>query len=213
MIDALAIAFAVGAGIGWPRVALIAAAMYWPLPTLGLIALVRAKVGVKRPSAVGFCDGVSAELRAGSSLRSAVVASAAAAGAEDAARAGRTGAPIEDVARLTGAVFPDVGEEIALVVRELAFSGSGGADLFDELGSLALAKQEVAREVRIASAPARATAALFVGGPSLYLLAQARSGSLSALLASPGQRFAAVAGLSLFFAGLAMALVILWRAR
>ena len=213
MIYALALGFAVASSVGWPRVGLIAAALYVPLPTLGVIAVMRAKSGATRPNPVAFCDGVSAELRAGSSLRFAVAASAAATGAYDTARAGRAGAPIDEVARLARAAFPDVGEEIELAIGELAVAGSGSADLFDELGTLALAKQEVVREVRVASAPARATALLFVAGPALYVLAQSRSGSLSALLASPGQRIAAAAGLSLFVIGLVIALVILWRAR
>ncbi|MDX1468931.1 MAG: hypothetical protein R3258_06280 [Acidimicrobiia bacterium] len=213
MIDVIGVALAAGMGLSWPRVALVAAALYWPIPTLGVIAVAQARLRAGKPNAVGFCDGISAELRAGSSLRLAIAAAARSVGADDIARAAGAGAPMDEISRLVVSVFPEVGEELGLAVRELAVSGSGGADLFDEMGTLALANQEVAREVRVASAPARATAALFVAGPSLYLLVQARSGSLSALVAAPGQRVAAVVGLGLFATGLMIAMVILWRAR
>ncbi len=100
-----------------------------------------------------------------------------------------------------------------LTIPAVARSGSGGADLFDEIGTLALVQQEVAREVRVASAPARATAAVFLLAPTAYLVVQARTGGLSRLLESGGQGVVAGAGLAMLMVGLVTAGLIMWRAR
>jgi hypothetical protein len=91
--------------------------------------------------------------------------------------------------------------------------GSRSADLFDEIGSLAIAQAEVVHEVRVASAPARATALVFVGAPTAYLIVQARSDRLARLLVHPEQRVVTLMGLALFTTGLLVAGILAWRAR
>jgi len=120
--------------------------------------------------------------------------------------------PIIEVAADVGALFPAIGEELRLTVISAARSGSRAADLFDEIGSLAIAQSEIRREVRIATAPGRATAMLLVGAPMAYLLTRVGSGGLDSLLESSQQRAAVLAGLALFGFGAVWAVVVAWKA-
>lgn len=213
MIEAIGLASALVFGVGWLKVTLVAGALYLPVPTLAMIAAAQWRRGVKQRSAVSFCDGVANELRAGSSLRQALAASARSAGLDDLVGLTESLTPMPEIAREAGVQLPEVGRELTLTITEVALSGSGGADVFDEIGTLALARAEVDREVKVASAPARATAALFVLGPAVYVLVQVRSGGLALLLSDPAQRTAALAGLGLFASGVAVAAAIFWRSR
>ena len=214
MIEVLMIAAGVLAGLDPIRALLLAGAVFAPVPWLALAGLVtwRSRPGVSAP-AVSFCDSVAAELRAGSSLRTAIAASAGPAGAGGLAEAAAGVAPYEELAAEARSAFPQIGPELELTIPALARTGSGGADLFDEIGSLALAEYEIGREVRIASAPARATAAVFVLAPTAYLVAQARSEGLAGLFTHPEQGLVAGVGLGLFTAGLLAAGMIMKRSR
>jgi Flp pilus assembly protein TadB len=107
--------------------------------------------------------------------------------------------------------LPAIGDEIELTLLAAARAGGDSASLFDEIGSLAIAQSEVRREVRIATAPGRATAAVLVAAPAAYLIFQARSGGLVGMLAESEQRMVAVLGMGLFVTGLIVALLVLWR--
>lgn len=212
MIVVLGLAVAHALGVGLRRLALLAAAVYLPWAVALLVAWIvwRARPGDdNRPSL--FCEGVSAELRAGGSLRDALATASTSVGAElPGLRLGSQ--PIIEVAADVAALFPAIGEELRLTVINAARSGSRAADLFDEIGSLAIAQSEIKREVRIATAPGRATAMLLVGAPAAYLVSRVSSGGLDRLLESSQQRAAVLAGLAMFGLGAGWAVVVAWKA-
>jgi Flp pilus assembly protein TadB len=214
MVELLALAVAVLAGVDLRRVGLLAGLVLMPLITAGLVALVvwKKRQSKKNASAI-FCEGVASELRAGSLLPEALGAAATSVGSridfQGAVSEGSTTA----MARTLGQEFEDVGIELEMTIRAAARSGSKAADLFDEIGSVAIARSEIAHEVRIASSPAKATAVVFIAAPALFLLVQARSGALTSFLAFPEQRMAGSAGLTLFVLGIGIAALLMWRAR
>lgn len=214
MIEVLALAAGHLAGLDLRRLTLLAGALFFPIVTLAVIVLVvwkQDRGGGAKPAI--FCDGVAAELRSGANLRDALASAASSADASAIAKLAQSGAPLTDVAASLREEYPSIGHELEMMVAATARTGARGADLFDEIGSLAMAQDEVEREVRIATAPARATAAVFLLAPTAYLFFQTRSGTLGSLFAAPGQRTAAILGLSLFLAGTAAAAAVVWRSR
>lgn len=213
MIVALSLAVAFALGVDLRRLTLLAGAIYLPLVVAGLIALYwfRARPDNSNSPAL-FCEAVASELRAGANLRDALTTAATSVGGDANSVDLPPGSPTTEVASRVAAAFPTIEEELRLVVIAASRSGSDAAALFDEIASLSIAQAEVSREVRVATAPGRATALVLIGAPVFYLASQASSGGLSSLLASPEQRVAAVIGLGLFVAGLAWASLVLWRA-
>lgn len=213
MIVALSLAVAFALGVDLRRLALLAGAIYLPLVVAGLIALYwfRARPDNSNSPAL-FCEAVASELRAGANLRDALTTAATSVGGDANSVDLPPGSSTTEVASRVAAAFPTIEEELRLVVIAASRSGSDAAALFDEIASLSIAQAEVSREVRVATAPGRATALVLIGAPVFYLASQASSGGLSSLLASPEQRVAAVIGLGLFVAGLAWASLVLWRA-
>jgi len=212
MMELLALAVALAAGIDVRRVGLLAITLYLPVVVVGMaaISMWRARRDAEARSAL-FCEAVASELRAGSPLREAL--SAAGASVRGSYRAADPGSSIDEIARALGDEFEDVGVELEMTIKTAARSGSRAADLFDEIGSVAIARSEISHEVRVGSSPARATAIVFVSVPVIYLVIQARSGTLTGLLAAPEQRIAGVTGLLLFIAGIVSAALLMWRAR
>ena len=210
-MELLAVAAALVVGIDIRRVGLLAVALYLPLVVVGLVAVAmwRSRRDTEAPSAL-FCEGVASELRAGSPLRDALTAAAASVGSR---RVTKPDSSIAEVAEVFGDDVEDVGLELEMTIKAAARSGSRAADLFDEIGSVAIAQSEISHEVRVASSPARATAIVFVAVPVTYLVIQAQSGTLTRLLAAPEQRIAGVAGLLLFVIGIVSAARLMWRAR
>ena len=212
MIVAVGLAVGYALGADARRIALLATAVYQPWAVAAVVAWVawRARPDEDQGPSL-FCEGVAAELRAGSSLRDALATASASLGSSDGAGLARF-APIGELATEVGALFPAIGEELRLTIIAAARSGSQAADLFDEIGSLAIAQSEVKREVRIATAPGRATALLLVGAPAAYLLSRVGSGGLDRMLESGQQRAAVLAGLALFALGAIAAVGVVWRA-
>lgn len=212
-MELVLLAVALAMGVDLRRLALLALALFFPW---GFAVLLTVLARVARRRADGrstrFLEGVAAELRSGSSLRQALSASATAVGEPGLASDAMESSYLE-MGERAGAVFPEVGREISLTIASAAGSGTATARLFDELASLAMARDEVRREVRVAAAPGRVAAGLFLAAPTLYLGHRWTSGDLAALLSAPGQRVAAVAGLALFLTGLVGVAIVLWRAR
>lgn len=208
MIVAITLAAAFAAGLDWRRVALLAAAIYQPILAASILALV-AWWSRPEPSedAVVFCEGVASELRSGSSLRSAVSSVASSMGMDV-----DESSPIDEVAGELAGGLGDVGEAIAVTIRTAHRAGSDSAALFDEIGAMALGRAETARELRMASAPAKATGAVLVGAPLLYVLARLMEGDIADQWMSVPQRVAGVAGLAIFCFGLLVASLVFWRA-
>ena len=214
MIECLFLGAAYLAGIGPARLMLLGSAIFVPI---ALVPLVFAAVVLSKRSlddrAPLFCDSVASELRSGAALRSAVLT---------AARSVDIGIPNRDVGDLTpvdaladavARELPALSPELGSLVRASARSGGAAADLFDALGATVIAQNEITREIRVASAPARATAWFFVLAPTAFMAVRAATGGFDGLLAVPGQRIAAVAGMALFTAGLASVWLLLWKAR
>ena len=123
------------------------------------------------------------------------------------------GAPMDQVARAAQDEFSEIGPELGTLLARVDGLGVSPAALFDEIGALALAQVEVAHEVSIASAPARATGAVLLVVPILALGWALTQGSLEGLLRHPAQRAAVVVGLALVVAGVTLSVLILRRAR
>ena len=210
MTVALLLCAAYAAGVDPRRLALLVGAIHFPMVVGALIALhwYRAREG-EDSGPVMFCEVTASELRSGASLREALEAALATAGD---GKIRESGASVSELAALAREQFPAIGGEIELTVLAAARAGGDSASLFDEIGSLALAQTEVRREVRIATAPGRATALVLVAAPVTYLIFQVDSGGLAGLLAASEQRMVAGLGLGLFVAGLVVALLVLWRA-
>lgn len=209
MIEVFLLLAGLASGLDVRRLLLLVGAIHLPMAVGGLIGLLwlRARPDSShRPSM--FCEGVASELRAGATLRDALTSSASAVGVTvDVSLA----SPMEEVAVLVAEEFPSIGQELRLTVSSSTRSGSDVAALFDEIGSLALAQDEVRREVRVATAPGRATALLLIGAPVIYMSSRLSDQGLAEFLASSEQRITAMLGLGLFMLGLAGAGFVLWR--
>lgn len=214
MIEALGLAVLVVSGVDLWRVGVLGAALHFPVLVLLLAGVIawKARVETAGRSAL-FCEGVASEMRSGAPMRQALIAAAESVGVALPTAPGLEPIPISELGDRLAGEFPDIARELALVVRFTGRSGARSSDLFDEIGSLAIAKEEIAREVQVASSPARATAAVFLVAPLVYLLWRAWQGGLSELVSSGDQRIAATAGLALFLTGLGVAGRIMWKAR
>jgi Flp pilus assembly protein TadB len=210
MITTVGLALGLAAGIDWRRLAVLACAVHLPLLLgllIGLLPLIRR--GPKDTAAAVFCEAVASELRSGASLQLAINAAADSFGALP---SGEQFIGTAGLATTVAQRFPEISEELRLVIANSLRSGNDTAALFDEIGSLAIAKAEVRREVRMASAPGKMTALVLIAAPVSYLTLQARSGALGDLLTTPHQRTAGMIGLALFLVGAAIAAMVTVRA-
>ncbi len=208
MIAAVILAVALATGVDPKRVAVLAGAVYVPFVVAVFVAWLawRSRPGDdSRPSL--FCSSVASELRAGTSLRSALATAAGSVGEQVSADYS-----LPELATEVAERFPSIGSELRLTIVGAGRSGSDSASLFDEIGSLALAQAEIRREVRTATAPGRATAMVLIGAPMLYTISRLSSGGLGRLFISPQQRFVALLGLGLFGMGLVLVSLVVWRA-
>ena len=208
------VAFAVASGVDWRRVALLAMAVAAPLLMAGLITVFwwRARPALSM-RATRFCEAVSGELRSGATLRASLEAAAVSVEATEISRCCRQGAPMDQIAMVARHEFSEIGPELGTLLGRADGLGVSPAALFDEIGALALAQVEVAHEVSIASAPARATGAVLLLVPILAMGWAFTRGSLEELLQQPAQRGAVLSGLALVCAGLMLSGLILRRAR
>lgn len=213
MIVILTLALGYAAGVDVRRLALLAATVHLPVVVGVLIAIhwYRARPDHGFEPAL-FCEGVASELRAGASLRDAVVTAAASVSGVSPSTLATAGSSMSEVAARLGEAMPSIARELEHTVVAAARSGSDAAALFDEIGSLAIAQTEIGREVRVATAPGRATALVLVGAPAFYLASQMGSGGLAEHLSTPEQRVVALVGLGLFLVGLGLSCLVLWRA-
>lgn len=206
------VAVALALGADWRRLIGLGVALALPLPALVLVVAYCWRQ--RRPglsSTPSFCDAVASELRAGAPVRAAVETAARSVGALEVADLAGSGASMSQVARAARSEFPEIGDELTAVLDRAQGLGVGPAALFDEMGSLALAESEVAREVSVAAAPAKAAGVVLVSIPVSILVITALRGGLDQLLSQPAQRAAALAGAGLAAAGLVSALLILKR--
>jgi hypothetical protein len=214
MIGALFLALGVLVGLDRARALVIAATLAAPIP-VGCLIAAHAWRGRSRPSASAalFCEAVSGELRSGASFRLALERAAVSVEALSLARLCRDGAPFPALAVAVRREFGEIGVEAATVIEHASRLGGPTAALFDEIAGLALARVELAHEVAMATAPARATAFVLLGAPIVALGWAAASGRIGSYLATSSQRFSALLGLALAVSGVALALVVVRRSR
>lgn len=208
MITTVALAAAFAAGVDWRKLGLLAFAVVAPhLAAIAIAALVWRFRDRRGAGAAVFCEGVAAELRAGAVLRTALVVVARSVGVDLDEEA-----PIPVLAGEIAAAFPDVAQALELTVVVAHRAGSDTAALFDELAAMSVAQTETANEIQMATAPAKATAAVLLGSPVLYLVSQ--GGGIATRWADVPQRVAGTLGLSLFFLGVVgTGLTLRWAGR
>lgn len=208
MIVALGLGISFAIGVDWRRVAVLALAIYLPFVAGGLVLLFWWRNrATSETSAALFCEATASELRAGRTLHDAVCRARASIGN------GKSSEPqTDDWVTATACEFPDIEDELAHVLRSSRRAGSDVAALFDEIGALALAKSEIKREVRMATAPGKVTALVLIGAPVGYLMTQLDSNGLGRLVATAPQRVAFTVGLGLFLLGATGASFVAWRA-
>jgi hypothetical protein len=120
---------------------------------------------------------------------------------------------MEEIAREARAEFTEIGPELGALLARADGVGVSPAALFDEIGALALAQVEVAHEVSIASASARATGAVLLFFPLFVVGWALTRGDLEPYLRHSAQRAAVLIGLALILGGLVSSILILRRAR
>lgn len=201
--EAIFIALALIAGVDLRVVGILGLALWQPVvAAFGVVAHVLRARSATTPGAANFCHLVARELRSGRDLRSAMAGAARSTGAVHLAAALDDGKPIELIGSVAAAEYPEIGDELAVVITAVASTGAASADLFEEMGDLALGQLEMAQEVATAIAPARASAAILIGLPVSYLAYQVVIGNASELFLLPGQRLLALVGWGLVLAGL-----------
>lgn len=209
MMEVLGLAGAWGAGMDWRRVTLLAIAVLAPVPASLLVAYaVWRGRRTEESRAASFCEAAGSELRAGSSLRRALEVSARSVGSRVGAQLAASGASLTDVADAIAEDLPEIGPELSVILGPAQRSGARVADLFDEIGSVAIARDEIIAEVRMSTSPVRATVMVLGMAPPAYLAM--RGGipvyeGMGAVLA--------LAGAALFFLGLGAASWMLGRSR
>jgi Flp pilus assembly protein TadB len=213
MMVTLVVSWALLMGVEIRRLAVLVAALLFPLP-VGVLIVWHSwqnRPGVATRS-VEFCDAVSSELKSGAPLRMALGAAATSVDAHDLRARCDSGTPIGFLAASLRDEFPDVGPELAVVVERVAALGGPSADLFREISSLALAQVELAQEVASGSAAARATAFVLLMVPVVALVAVGTRG-LGEYLQSPAQIGAVLIGFLMVLAGLGVGAWMMRRAR
>lgn len=211
MPELFLIAAAVLAGLDWRAVALVALSLLLPVWALVLVGLhiLRSRRRDSTRSAV-FCQSVVRELRSGAPFRTALAEAARVVGAEQVTALAESGEPLSDLATPLAQQFPEIGDEIAAIVEAVSRSGAPAGSLFEELGDLALAHVEMSEEVRVATAPARASALVLIGLPAAYLGYQLSRGD-TGLFATGSQRLVAGVGVALVGLGLSIAVLLVRR--
>lgn len=216
MTAVLVLAVALVAGAPVTGVVAVAATMYAPVPTLVALVLlaVRGRIGTKPvDERVALLSAMSADLRAGRSLRHALVTAAGTdptVGFGAVGRLAGLGSPFPTVVERLEADFgahaPLVGAGLRLVDR----TGAAGAEILDQAAMLIEDDLELAREVRAGSAPARVSAAVIGLAPVALVAWQLADGSLARAVAVPGGGLVVGLGGALLGAGIG---VVFWLAR
>jgi Flp pilus assembly protein TadB len=208
----LALAIAIGSGVGWMRVCLLAAALLSPVLT-GVLVIGHCWLRRPRETARSalFCEAVSKELKTGFSVRQSIQMAADSVGATDLAASCRGSGDLGLVSSSAGATFGDIADELAALLRRSDGLGVRPAALFEELAAVALARSEVAHEVSVASAPAKATATVLLLVPLAVIGWTLGNGGFAPLLVSPQQRGVVLVGLALALTGLVAGGLVLRR--
>ena len=213
MTEALLLALAIAAGAPVGPTALVATALGLPWAAMGVVAGLAglALARRERPGDDGaeVLAAITAELRAGRSLRAALHAAWRPDGPFGrVGRRARLGVPIDvvvaDLAVGLGAHGPLVAASLGLAER----GGGAATTALETVGSLLRDDLALAAEVRAGAAPAKASIVAVVTAPILFVGLQSLDGSLAVALAAPGGVVLVVTGISLIGLGIAVALAL-----
>lgn len=174
----------------WEPLALGAAVLlpWWAsLAGLGVAACVALRARRDEPfNEVAYLQAVSAELRAGRSLRHALVEARGRAPGLDLdylVRLAGSGRPMVEVAEAASRALPGTGRLAAAAMWIGAESGGQVASAFSTLAGIQADRIELARETRAAGTTARASVAVLTAVPVCGLGVALVTGSLSELMA------------------------------
>ena len=212
MLIAVVLAVAVAAGAPWPVLGVVLLAMSQPWLLLAAAAAWAVLSHRRRRRAApgpgdeaDFLQGLAAELGAGASLRSAVVAAAARAPALDLGRACRlagAGLPAAEVGDALEGALPVNGRLAAAALRLASGTGGRAAGLFHSLAGRAAEVGRLERERRALTAQARASAWVVGCLPLALLVMLVATGRAGALLSDPAGPAVLAVGLGLEAAGI-----------
>ncbi len=161
---------------------------------------------------VVLLQATAAELRAGRSLRHALIEASCLVPGLPLARTRRlahAGRPMSEVAESLVTALPHSGSIVGVAVRISANSGGRVAAVFSTLAAIQADRVELGREVRSATAGVRASVVVVAGLPVAALAHAQISGRLAEVVALGGPGVALLAaGVSLLLLGLASVLVL-----
>ncbi|NNK91238.1 MAG: hypothetical protein HKO87_02295 [Acidimicrobiia bacterium] len=213
MIAVLVIAGGIAAGS--PLVVACGLLLVLPVP---MLALVMGGWGVfswrrkrSRPDADDVAELASAlasELGSGQTLGRALEGASRRAHGIDLGRPVRlaaAGRPSVEVAEALQRVVPVMGAELASAYRLSAASGARSGPVFSRVARAAADHAGMAREVRLSSVQARASAAVVAGAPVVLLVVMGATGMLAPLWSAGGLgAAAALVGIGLVVLGVAV---------
>jgi tight adherence protein B len=201
------------------HVAAIAAALKLPAPLALAVVLALGGAVLRSPDHLSpdpeavFLRAVGAELRAGASLRAAMVAAAQRAsglGLQRWARLAAAGHPMPELARRLGDQLPRLGVAVPAAVDLLARSGGAGAEVFEQLAAQVDQRRALEGEVAAATAQVRMSALVVAVAPVVVIGGLGARGTLLTLMESSVGLAIFVLGLVLQAVGLA---VVVWLVR
>lgn len=215
LIEVLALGMALLSGVRTWQLMVLALVLFAPaalVPPIGYALITGRRQAPDRTAL--FCDGVASELRAGSTLRSALLRAAESVSIDVDAVAGRgSSKSLGTITHTIATALPRLGEELEAIVEAVARSGSVAADLFDELAAVAISQEEIHHEIVVATAPARATAWFFLMAPTAFLAYQMSRGAITQMFAQPAQRLIGAIGALLYIGGVMWMASLIRRAR
>lgn len=213
MSEAVVIALGLTVGVDWRLLALVSAAVWAPLPAAvatGAVVIVGRRHLAARGAGgeIRFVESVVGELRAGASVRAALATACAPMPVcGPMIRRLEVGDPVAEAVAGLADALPRVGSLVEAAVQAGA-DGGRLVPVFEELVVHAVAEEEVAVEMRTATAQVRASMLVLVGGPVAYLAWSAGSGRLGELLGLPGGAVLASLGGALFTTGIVVMLLV-----
>lgn len=222
MLDVVMLAAAIVARIPPTVLGVLATVIFAPAPfgvaVVGGLAVFAARRSA-RPAVDGesvFLRAVAAELRAGATLRAAMIVAADRAPELELAswvRHAVAGRPLSELVQPLEERLPISGRATAAAIDLLATSGGAAGDVFTRLAAQTDVAIALQRERRTSSAQARLSAAVVAAAPLPVLAWLMVRGTFADLLASGGGIAVLSVGLGLELAGVGVTVWILRRVR
>jgi Flp pilus assembly protein TadB len=219
---AVILAFGLGAGCPLPVLGAVAAVALAPplvaAPTLAAgvaVSLRRTARDLPDDDESTFLRAVSAELYAGATLRSALVAAADRApglAIGDWARRASAGRPLTGLADVLRTRLPGAGRITAAAIAFASVSGGASHGIFAGLAQAADDARAVQRERSVATAQVRLSALVVAAAPAPVLVWLALRGTFAQLIAMPAGRIVLIVGLGFEVVGVAATVMMLRRA-